>query len=409
MGAVTCSTRLMLQVFAEMEVAMDDGGDRAVGAGAASGRVASGGEGDGSTIALVVGTRPEIIKLAHLARELGDRATVVYTGQHYDDALAGSFFDAFGMQRPDAVVQVGGRSRGEQIGVGVEALSRHWDHARPDAVVVQGDTNTALAGALAANALGVPLIHVEAGLRSYDRAMPEEHNRALADRVSDLLLAPTGVSRENLLAERITARIVVTGNTVVEAVRSIMPSPADRLRRVAAHRLEPDGYVVATLHRPENTDDPAQLHAILSALADLPVPVVFPVHPRTRARIESFGLAPALDRLVVTPPMGYADFLALSASAALLVSDSGGIQEEVSVYKRPAVVIRRSTERPEVIGTFATLASADTLVAEARSWLDDLPRRLSVLADLPSPYGDGQASRLSADAIMELLGAPASD
>jgi UDP-N-acetylglucosamine 2-epimerase (non-hydrolysing) len=384
---------------------MDDGKGRAVATPASSGQAASGGDTDRPTVALVVGTRPEIIKLAHLVRELDGRGTVVYTGQHYDDTLAGNFFDAFGMQRPDAVVQVGGRSRGEQIGVGVEALSRHWDQNRPDAVVVQGDTNTALAGALAANALGVPLIHVEAGLRSFDRAMPEEHNRALADRVSDLLLAPTEVSRENLLAERITARIVVTGNTVVEAVRSIMPSPVERLGTVAAHGLEPDGYVVATIHRPENTDDSAQLSAILRSLADLPVPVVFPVHPRTRARVESFGLAPALERLVVTPPMGYAEFLSLSAHAALLVSDSGGIQEEVSVYKRPAVIIRRSTERPEVIGTFATLASPDTLMAEARSWLDDLPRRLSLLEDLPSPYGDGQASRLSADAILELLGA----
>jgi UDP-N-acetylglucosamine 2-epimerase (non-hydrolysing) len=355
------------------------------------------------SIAVVVGTRPEIVKLAHIVSELGDLAEVVYTGQHYDESLAGRFFDVFGMPRPDTVVAVGGRSRGGQIGLGVAALSDRWESEPPDAVVVQGDTNTALAGALAANAVEVPLVHVEAGLRSFDTAMPEEHNRVLIDHISDLLLAPTDLSQKNLLAEGIDRAITVTGNPVVEAVRDLMPNSVERARILAAFGVRPCRYVLATIHRPENTDDPTHLEAILKELGALGTPVLFPMHPRTRARIARFGLESLAARLEVIEPLGYRDFLALAAESALLVSDSGGVQEEASVYKRPVVVVRRSTERPEVLETFTVLSPPDGFAATARRWLDDLEATHARLADTPSPYGDGEASRLSAAAIRELL------
>jgi UDP-N-acetylglucosamine 2-epimerase (non-hydrolysing) len=245
---------------------------------------------------------------------------------------------------------------------------------------------------------------VEAGLRSFDRAMPEEHNRTLTDRVSDLLLAPTSCSRDNLLRERIDARIVVTGNTVVEAVRSMLPGSAERSQLLADRGLEPDGYLLVTLHRPENTDDRDRLGTILAGLAELDLPVVFPVHPRTTRRIQEFGLGTHMRQLRVLEPLGYREFLALSAESALLVSDSGGVQEEASVYKRPVVVVRRSTERPEVLGDFSSLCLPDTLVDHVAAWMEDLPSHHARMATVPSPYGEGEAARLSADAIIEHLG-----
>jgi len=351
--------------------------------------------------AIVTGTRPEIVKLAPLVKELGAEAEVVYTGQHYDESLAGSFFDTFGMPRPADVVHIGGRTRGEQIGFGAASLSALWESQPPDAVVVQGDTNTALGGALAANAVGIPLVHLEAGLRSFDRAMPEESNRVLVDHLSDLLLAPTSQAVENLRAEHIDTQIELVGNTIVEAVRAIMPRPEQRASILAAYGVRPNDFVLATIHRPENTDDPDVLACILEQFGklDTDMPVLFSMHPRTRARIEAFGLDYLLGAVRVVEPLDYPSFLGMSAEAGVLVSDSGGVQEEVSVHKRPLVVVRRSTERPEVVGTFTRLVAPDGICDAAQAWIHDLDAHHRYLAALPCPYGAGNAARLSADAI----------
>lgn len=354
-------------------------------------------------IAVVVGTRPEIIKLAPLMQQLSGDAQVIYTGQHYDESLAGSFFDAFGMPRPTAVVEIGGRTRGEQIGRGTTALCTAWQDQSPDAVVVQGDTNSALAGGLAANACDIPLVHLEAGLRSYDRRMPEEHNRVLIDHVSDLLLAPTDNAYRNLRAEQITAEAAVVGNTIVEAVRSSLPEQEQRQGVVERHGVAAGAFVLATIHRPENTDDPQVLESILRQLGAIDLPVLLALHPRTRSRLVRFGLEHLLFDVVELAPLGYGEFLALSAESGLLISDSGGVQEEVSVLKRPLLVIRNSTERPEVLGTFTKLVPPQQLLVEAERWLSDLPQRHARLAALPCPYGHGDASRLSAKLIHEFL------
>ncbi len=359
------------------------------------------------SIALVLGTRPEMMKLAGIARLLGDAARIVHTGQHFDPNLSDVFFSELRLPAPDLHLAVGGTTRGAQIGEATRLLDEAFGADPPAAVVVQGDTNAVLAGSLAANAREIPLVHVEAGLRSYDRRMPEEHNRVVADHLADLCLAPTDVNRANLAAEGIGGdRVVVTGNTVVEAVAELLP-PEERRRAVLAELgLEPASFVVATIHRPENVDDPATFRLVLEELAAIPLPVVLPVHPRTAERAERFGLDDLLAKLRVVEPQGYLRFLALVAESAFVVSDSGGLQEEVSVLKRGMIVVRRSTERPEVQGTFVELVPPGPRIGElAAEWASDVAGLRARLAGLPSPYGDGTASARSVAAIARLLGA----
>ncbi|MFG3258012.1 non-hydrolyzing UDP-N-acetylglucosamine 2-epimerase [Streptomyces sp. NPDC048172] len=351
----------------------------------------------GNGTAVVLGTRPELVKVTELLRLLGPEARLIHTGQHYDEEMSGRFLTELGLPEPTFLDGVGGRPRAGQLAAALEQLDALFAAAPPASVVVQGDTNAALAGALAANARGIRLVHVEAGLRSHDRAMPEEHNRVLIDSVADVLCAPTETDRAALRAEGVPdERIEVTGNTVVEAVRHHLPSPDERAALRARHGLPVDGYVLATLHRPENTDDTAALRATLAelgALAAAGTPVLLPLHPRTRARIDASGLAPLLAGLTVTGPLGYGAFLGLAREAALLVSDSGGVQEEVTVLGRPLVVVRRSTERPEALRDFAELVSPGAAVGEAaRRRLAQGALGLRRLAALPSPFGDGRAS-----------------
>jgi UDP-N-acetylglucosamine 2-epimerase (non-hydrolysing) len=348
-------------------------------------------------IAFVLGTRPEIVKLAALIQLFAEDAAVVHTGQHYDEQMSGAFFADCGLAEPDVMLRIGGLSRAAQIGRAVHELGELFAEHRPSAVLVQGDTNSALAGALAANALEIPLVHVEAGLRSRDRAMPEEHNRVLIDHLADLLCAPTPENAANLRAEGIDERrIAVTGNTVVEALRAALPGPAARAKLLAEVGVEAGRFVLATVHRPENTDDPLALRAIVTELAELGArgwPVVFPVHPRTRAALHAAndGALPA--GIIAREPLGYRDFLALAAECALLISDSGGIQEEATVLGRPLIVVRRSTERPEAMLDFATLVRPGPEIGvHATRLLADQPELTARLTTLPSPFGDGKAA-----------------
>ena len=358
----------------------------------------------GRSIAVVLGTRPEIVKLANVIRLLGSSARVVHTGQHYDQRLSEIFLDEFGLAEPEVHIGVGGKTRGDQIGTAVSALDAYLADDPPAAIVVQGDTNTSLAGAIAANAREIPLIHVEAGLRSFDRRMPEEHNRVLTDHLSDLLCAPTTVAEKNLADEGIPAdRVEVTGNTVVEAVIEVMPGADERIALRGAHDVEANYFVLSTFHRPENVDDADRFATILDQLADLPFPVILPLHPRSVARAAQHGLTGKLDAIRVIEPIGYREFLGLGAESAFLVSDSGGVQEEVSVFKRSVIVVRRSTERPEVLGTFAELVEPDAIGKVAGEWQQDIDGLHGRLADLPSPYGDGSASELTVKAIGELI------
>jgi UDP-N-acetylglucosamine 2-epimerase (non-hydrolysing) len=346
------------------------------------------------SVAIVFGTRPEIIKLAGIIELLGDRARTIFSGQHFDDLMSRTVFEDLQLPAPSVMLTVGGQSRARQIGELVVCLETEFARRRPAVVVVQGDTNTALAGALAANALEIPLVHVEAGLRSFDRCMPEEHNRVVADHLADLCLAPTDHARANLRAERIPdERIALTGNTVVDVASRLLPLREKRTTLLADLGLKPSSFILATFHRPENVDDVDQLRALISHLRGLGLPVFFPVHPRTRKQMQLYGFDERVNGVAMVPPLGYRTFLALAAECAFLLSDSGGVQEEASIVKRPVVVVRRSTERPEVLGTFATLVpSLGDIPAVADQLLRNLRDTHRRLADVPSPYGDGQAS-----------------
>ena len=358
-----------------------------------------------TTVALVVGTRPEIIKLAVLSKQLGERGYLVHSGQHYDENLSEAFFDTFGLTPPQLRLDgVGGASRAEQFSRVLGQLGRHFRDRRPDTVVVQGDTNTAAAAAQAAHFAGIRVVHVEAGLRSNDRAMPEEINRMLVGVVADVHCAPTELAADNLRRAGVDPRGVhVTGNTVVEATLDCLPGPDEAAQVLAGYGVEPDRYVLATVHRPENTDHAGRLDAILTELAKLALPVVFPAHPRTQAAARRLGLSAALERLAPVAPVGYRAFLALAGHARLLISDSGGIQEECTVLKKPLIVVRASTERPEAVESgFAHLVQpGPAITATARRLLEDdgLAARL---AATPSPYGDGLASRRIAQLITAL-------
>ncbi|THV10550.1 UDP-N-acetylglucosamine 2-epimerase (non-hydrolyzing) [Nocardioides caeni] len=357
-------------------------------------------------MAVVLGTRPEIIKLAGIVRALGDRGYVAHTQQHYDPGLSNVFLDGFDLPRPEITVTgVGGSGRASQFARILDQLTAAFEHQPPAAVIVQGDTNTAAAAAQAAHFLAIPVVHVEAGLRSFDRAMPEEINRMLIGVMADLHCAPTDQARVHLLAEGVDpARIVVTGNTVIEATLEMLPDAAERAKVLSRVGVADEGFVLATIHRPENTDSPEHLATILGALQGIGLPVVMPLHPRTLARVNSFGLRDLLGGINVIEPTDSATFLALAAHARLLVSDSGGVQEECTVVKRPLIVIRNSTERPEAIdaGFARRLLPDGSLATGLREAASD-PEWIRSLADLESPYGDGTASAQVVAALDALL------
>ena len=352
-------------------------------------------------LAVVVGTRPEIIKMAPVVRACRARGApclLLHTGQHYSFELDGVFFAELGLPAPDVNLEVGSDSPTRQIASMMRDLEPVLESQRPDVVLVQGDTNSVLAAALTANRTGIAVGHVEAGLRSYDRDMPEEINRILADHLADHLFAPTNRAGEILRGEGIPQeRIHVTGNTVVDELL-LQRERARRPGLLQAFGVEPGRYALATLHRAANVDRPERLRGILGGLAAagdaLGLPVLAALHPRTQARIAATD--PALTAgLRVLPPLGYLDFLGLHADAALMLTDSGGLQEEACCLRVPCVTLRDNTERPESVEVGASvLAGADPgrIVACALA-MSRIPR------DWPNPFGDGR----SGERIVDLL------
>jgi UDP-N-acetylglucosamine 2-epimerase (non-hydrolysing) len=360
---------------------------------------------DSYYIAIVVGTRPEIVKLAPVVNHLSQAARFLHTCQHRDQELSGVFLAGAGLPQPETLSGICGEPRHVQIGRMVEQLGRMFAERPPKAVVVEGDTNTVSAAAQAGNYAGVPVVHVEAGLRSHDRAMPEEINRCVARVLADLHCAPTPQAAANLTAEGVPAdKIELTGNTIVEATLGMLPDEQTAREIAADMGAEPGEYVLATIHRPENTDDPERLRIILDELSKLGLPVLLPLHPRTRAAVQRHGLTAALDRLQPVPPADHRTFLGLARHARLLVSDSGGVQEECTVLKRPLIVVRNSTERPESIEAgFAHLVQPGPVISDLGRQLigdKDLSERL---AAIPCPYGDGKASQRIAELLRGFL------
>ena len=344
-------------------------------------------------LAIVVGTRPEIIKMAPVVRaaeEMGLPCAVIHTGQHYSFEMDGIFFDQLELHPPDVNLAIGSGTHAQQLAGMIGSLEAAIEEAAPDVVLVEGDTNSVLAAGMTANKLGVRVAHVEAGLRSRDRTMPEEINRILVDHLADDLFAPTSTAAANLVAEAIPAsRISVTGNTVVDEVLRHLDSA--RLRRVPDRLgLASGAYMVATVHRAENVNDAARLAGIVDGLGRVArrhrMPILVALHPRTSARIGELQLV--LDALVQPmPPLGYLEFLGLHQGAALLLTDSGGLQEEACTIHVPSVTLRDSTERPEAVAVGASvLAGANPdVIADAAALMVDADRTW------PNPFGDGRS------------------
>jgi UDP-N-acetylglucosamine 2-epimerase len=348
-------------------------------------------------IVTVVGARPQFIKAAPLSRELRreHHEVLVHTGQHYDDAMSGIFFRELGVPEPDFNLGVGSGRHGAQTGAMLAALEEVLLGERPDWLVVYGDTNSTLAGALAAAKLGIPVAHVEAGVRSYNRAMAEEVNRVLTDHVAALLFCPTPSSVENLAREGITEGVHHVGDVMRDAQLMFLPAALERSSLRDELGLEPRGYALLTLHRAENVDDDERLSRLMAAIGRLDLPILFPAHPRTRKRLEVLGLVDRLGpQIRLIPPVGYLDMLALQAGALAVLTDSGGVQREAHFLSVPTVILREETEWPELVQ-----AGASTLLGRD---LDGLTREaLRAMRRVPpcDLFGSGDASRKIAERL----------
>lgn len=364
----------------------------------------------GHRILVVAGARPNFMKVAPLLRRMHARddfdPILVHTGQHYDAAMSEGFFRDLGIPEPDVNLGVGSGSHAEQTGQVLIKIEQLIVEHRPDAVLVVGDVNSTLAATLAAVKLHVPVAHVEAGLRSGDREMPEEINRVMTDAVSTWLFVTEEAGQDNLLREGVAAeRVHLVGNVMIDTLLGHLER-ARALDTPERLGLEPGRFALLTLHRPSNVDDPAKLRGLFDALERIhsELPIVFPVHPRTRAAIEERlgGSAPAL---WLTEPLGYLDFLRLMADARLVLTDSGGIQEETTVLGVPCLTLRENTERPVTVSEGTnTIVGGDpeVIVAEARRVLESGGKK----GRTPRLW-DGQAAERILDVLARDLGGAA--
>jgi UDP-N-acetylglucosamine 2-epimerase (non-hydrolysing) len=354
-------------------------------------------------IMLIVGTRPEIIKMAPVLRALQVKSlpfVFVHCGQHYDYNMSQQFIEELELPKPDYGFKVKVSSPSLQTSRIVAIIGKVVNKVKPKLVLVEGDTNGVLASALAALKLNVPVGHVEAGLRSFDLRMPEEHNRRLVDHISTYLFAHTENARKNLEKENVWGKIFVTGNTVIDAVMQHLPL-AEKKSKIL-EKLRFDDFALATAHRTENVDDPIVLQNFVEAFIEAPMPVVYPVHPRTQKRLKQHRLWKKLTlskNVQTLPPLGYFDFLLLMKKCRMIITDSGGIQEEATAppLRKPILVTRLSTERPEAVDAgFAKVVGVNKDMI-----LKSMNQALKKEVNLPkvSPFGDGNAGKCIVDII----------
>ena len=346
----------------------------------------------------VTGTRPQFVKAAPLHAELARHLELVVadTGQHYDHDLSRIFNEELGLAEPDVRLDVGSGTHAEQTAAMLVGIERAALDALPDAMLVYGDTNSTLAGALVAAKLALPLAHVEAGLRSFDMRMPEEVNRVVCDRLSQLLLCPSETAVQNLAAEGISRGVELVGDVMVDLARVLGPVASERSAYPAALGLEPGGYALATFHRQANTRQPA-LGRIVEGLGRVDGPVVLPLHPRTREALAEAGLLAALERSVlVLPPLGYLDFTALLRAARVCLTDSGGVQKEAYLQAVPCVTLRDTSEWVETLQLGWNVLAGDDPAAIAAAAAS--PPRGSAHPDV---YGDGHAAQRIAKVVAE--------
>ena len=347
-------------------------------------------------IGILLGTRPEIIKMSPVIRECERRGLdyfILHTGQHYSYEMDRLFFEELELPDPDYNLDVGSGTHAGQTAKIMTGVEEILAKESPEIVLVQGDTNTVMAGALAASKLHLRVGHIEAGLRSFNRQMPEEINRVVTDHISDYLFAPTESARENLLAEGIDdTKICVTGNTVVDAVYQNLDIAKKKANILKDLDLEPRKYFLVTAHRQENVDNRARLKEILKGLEgvqkEFSLPVVFPVHPRTEKRIKEMGFG--VDGLNLTKPFGFLEFLQLESQAKLVLTDSGGVQEETCVLGVPCATMRYDTERPETLDVGSNILVG----ADAKKILEGVRSAATRKRGWKNPYGDGIAGKM---------------
>jgi UDP-GlcNAc3NAcA epimerase len=356
-------------------------------------------------VVTVIGNRPQFVKAAAVSRRLraGHDELLVHTGQHHDDELSTIFVEELGVPRPERELGIHGGTNTEQTARMLAALGPMLAEERPDVVLVYGDTNSTLAGGLAAAQARVPVAHVEAGMRSFDRAMPEELNRVLTDHLSDLLLCPSETAVENLEREHVAGRVELVGDVMVDVALLFQPRALADDGPLERAGVAPGEYALATAHRAGNVDDPARLRRLVDLLLALPLPVVLPLHPRTRARLETAGWLGELEDapgVRLQPPLGYVEFTALLARARAVLTDSGGVQKEAYLAGVPCVTLRDTTEWVETVQ-----AGWNVLVdLDAEAALAALDRRPP--PERPELYGDGQAG---ARVVAALAGVPVAD
>lgn len=369
-------------------------------------------------IAIVLGTRPEIIKMAPIIDEIEKRgidSCLIHTGQHYDKEMSDNFFKDLEIKSPDYNIHVGSGSHGKQTGLMMQGIEEVLLDERPDIVLVQGDTNAVLAGALVASKLHIVVGHVEAGLRSFDITMPEELNRKAADACSLMYFVPTKESAINLLAEGISRKkLFITGNTVVDAcfrhleIAKKLGIQEESLANLNIEHM--DNILTLTMHRAENVDDKTRLISIIEALKQLTdMNIIFPIHPRTKKTLENFGLFDELnklDHIHIIKPLGYLDFLMLTSYSSLILTDSGGLQEEAITLNVPVLTLRYNTERPETVsagGNILVGANKEAILDNANRIIDDIDFA-NRMKNAKNPYGDGDAAIKTIDAIEEAYG-----
>jgi UDP-N-acetylglucosamine 2-epimerase (non-hydrolysing) len=354
-------------------------------------------------ISIILGTRPEIIKMAPLLKILeakGSDFFTLHTGQHYSYQMDKVFFDQLALPQPQYNLETGSGSHAEETGkmlIGIEKILRE---EKPDIVLVEGDTNSVLAGVLAAVKLGIRVGHVEAGLRSYDRTMPEEINRVVADHVAEYLFAPTFKAKETLLGEGIRKeKTFITGNTIVDTVYQYQETARQKIDIADQFRVKPQKYFLATLHRQENTDNTNRFTSILKGLSEVSsifrLPVVYPAHPRSRKIMD--GLAGKVNNLKIIEPVDFLSFLQLESNARLILTDSGGVQEEACILHVPCVTLRNNTERPETVEAGANLLAGATTESIVASTQMMLTRK----TDWTNPFGDGNTAERIYNIITE--------
>ncbi|MDZ4132906.1 MAG: UDP-N-acetylglucosamine 2-epimerase (non-hydrolyzing) [Dethiobacteria bacterium] len=350
-------------------------------------------------IVSIVGARPQFVKLAPLSRKLREsfNEIIIHTGHHYDDNMSAAFFSDLNIPPADFNLGVGSGSHGEQTAAILKGLSEILAVQKPAAVIVFGDTNTTLAGALAAAKLHLPVIHIEAGLRSFNRTMPEEINRVATDHIADYLFAPTEVAMKNLAAENLLERTTLTGDIMVDALFFGKEQALQRTDQLTRIGVEPGRYYLLTLHRPYNVDQGQELSAILAELANLDHPLVFPVHPRTLATLKQNAIK--IDsQIKLIDPVGYLDFIALQNYAAKIITDSGGIQKEAYLLGKPCITLRPETEWVETVE-----AGWNLLLNPITTKLAEKIAAFNPIGSAPPVFGSDVAEKMAKKTI-SLLG-----